>query len=155
MRFRLAIVAAALLLIGCKPDPCAETACDKGVCDQGECLCLAGYDGQDCRQLSRSRLIGTYNVGALCGPSAVLYDCEISAGGPLDHIIFDNLDDRGLPVTAKVQGLAVDIPVQAFGTWTIQGSGALDTSAQELSLDYLIDKGGGSLTTCLISLYPQ
>ncbi len=147
--------ALALLLAGCKQDPCAATTCVNGACNDGDCLCLNGYDGPTCSNLSRSRFLGAWTVGDLCGASASVYDCNISAGGAVETIVFDNIGDRGYAVNGFVQGVALDIPLQAYGVWTIQGSGLLDTAAQQLSLDYSIDFGGGSGATCLASFYPQ
>lgn len=155
MRIWFCLLAACLVLQACKQDPCAETACVNGACDTGDCLCLNGYDGADCSQLSRARYQGMWTVGELCGPTAVVYDCQIDAGGPVAAIVLDNLGDHGFAVNGLVHGLALDIPLQAYGVWTIQGSGVLDTNAREISLDYQIDRGGGDISTCLASLYPQ
>jgi hypothetical protein len=155
MRIQHIVVALALLLSACKPDPCKDTDCRNGTCEAGECLCLPGYDGTDCSQLSRERFLGNWTVSDLCGPSATIYDCRIESGGPLPEMVFENLGDQGLPVKATAQGLAFDIPLQPFGQWSIRGGGLLDTTAREISLDYTVDWGGGNSTTCLTSLYPQ
>jgi hypothetical protein len=149
------LVCLSLLGAGCRQDPCATTTCVHGACNDGDCLCLNGYDGPTCSSISRARYLGDWTVGDLCGSSAVVYDCRIGAGGAIEAIVLDNLGDRGYPVNGFVQGVSLDIPLQAYGVWTIQGSGLLDTAARQLSLDYSIDFGGGSGAACLASFYPQ
>ena len=156
MKHWVRVLAGVSLLSACtSKDPCLTTDCGFGTCEEGACICLTGYDGPNCATASRERFVGDWTVAETCEGNAVVYDCAITLGGNLSTILFQGLGGGGVAVTGTVSGLDVEIPEQYMMQGYILGRGSLDTAARVISVDYTIDPGTGTKTTCLATFYPQ
>ena len=143
--------------VGCKEtDPCAGVTCVQGGCLEGNCACNPGYEGLNCELEERQKFLGLWEAGDICMGGSHVYGVEIFRGDGIQDLRLAGLYQRVDTVEMKVQGLELNIDLQAFGIWTIQGHGAIDTSAipVTISMDYEIDFGGGNVDHCLLQLQP-
>lgn len=143
---------AGVSLSGCSDDPCETSPCDNGTCEDSGCVCASGYEGEFCDFESRTRWLGTWEVGDICRTVAVVYNLEISAGSAPNEIILNNLNEAGFATSGVVDGIDVTFPEQQFGTGAISGLGGIDLSTGIISLEYVVDDGNGNLQTCQASL---
>ena len=58
---------AAITYLACTKDKCNNVACQNGgACNNGSCICLTGYEGNNCEILSRNKFITQFNGGDSC-----------------------------------------------------------------------------------------
>lgn len=121
--FKLAAIAAlSLALVACESDPCKDATdrCLNGAeCDavDGGCLCAAGYEGDSCSVVSRTRFIGDYTAKEVATVGGISYDTDYTlviktASASLDKILIEQLsaDASGNSITATVSGSTFTAP---------------------------------------------
>lgn len=149
LRF-FAILSLVFFFLSCEKDPCETIDCGpNGVCVDGVCDCTPGYEGEFCTEEMAAKFTGNYNVSELCGSGSDVYFCMVSRiENTTDGIVFDNLYNRRVEVSATVNGNAIEIPLQAFDILIISGSGSLDPDTGIINLNILVDFGGGNEDSC-------
>jgi len=157
IRFTLMGIFLLWAFVGCKEaDPCAGIICLQGGCLEGVCACNPGYEGLNCELEERQKFLGLWEAGDICLGGSHVYEVEIFRGNGIQDLLLAGLYQRSDTVNAKVEGINLTVDLQAFGIWTIQGNGTIDTMANPvtISLDYEIDFGGGIVDHCLLQLQP-
>jgi hypothetical protein len=155
MAIRLLILLSLPLLVlsGCRQeDACTDVTCGNGTCLDGVCECAVGFDGPSCQTESRSRYLGSWEAGDICRTTAFVYDLVITSGASAGSIQLDNLNDKGVPLAANIDGLQIEVPTQGFQTGTISGAGGMDTTAVEITMEYRIQKDGFADEVCQVVL---
>lgn len=163
MKIRFGIHAIALLLLwtgfsGCQNDSqCKDLSCVNGTCEErsGSCACDDFFEGTNCDVLETEKFIGTWQVGDICTTGSAIYTSAISKGPQQGTVVIANLFNESNPVTATIDGPDLDIADQAFGVWTISGTGGIDPDASTITIEYVVDQGGGSTITCQAALTLQ
>lgn len=144
-----------IMLLGCTPNPCKEVSCENGACQEGTCLCFEGFEGPTCAVQMRNKFFGNWTIGDICNNASNVYDGSIQAGQGVNGIQILGLQQMSNTVQATIIGNELEIPLQVFGTWTIQGNGGMDTIANIVSIDYQLDYGNGFGLSCLASFTPR
>ena len=76
-------------------------------CVDGNCYCQAGYEGDNCDELSYLKYVGSYNVSENCtttfgGFVNQFYSTSMSVGFDIDILTINNFSNRGLPVDVNI-----------------------------------------------------
>lgn len=147
---RLLVLSASFLgltLTGCK-DECKDVVCQNGgTCEEGTCLCVSGYEGENCETEVRAKFIGSYSVSESCQSGNYNFNFNITASSAsVTSIIINNFYDIGINVTANISGTTVTIPnqtvTQSGSALNVSGSGQLNGNI--LTLTYTISSGSDS-----------
>jgi EGF-like domain len=153
-RIFLLLLTLTLLGEGCK-NPCKDVTCSgQGTCDEGNCLCTAGYEGEDCELRLNDRYDGTYALVESCSTGPNEYECAVISpeDAPLD-IRFSNLLNASIETRAVVSedGSTFTIPSQPFLSATISGSGTINSAGTEMTVTYTVVVFSNT-TTCTATL---
>ena len=163
--FSVKFIAAAVIAGGmmftfasCEDDPCKDVTCVNGEAvasgDDCACDCDAGYEGDDCTTLTRSKFVGTWGVSEDCSLSnPAAYTVTITADASNnDKILIDGLWQLfNNPVVATVDGNELTIASQEpdgddffiNGSGTIVVNGAVST----ITATYNVEDRTGTTTT--------
>ena len=138
-----------LIIQSCKKDLCKSTICNNGAtCEEGICNCATGYEGTNCDDLWRDKLLGDYTYEADCtngqyGPTDISF--KASADNKNEMIIDEfNYD---FPLVIRMTGeKTMEFPLQAVCDVCpeFQGSGSVDEQGVvRISFDF-VDQSYGS-----------
>lgn len=128
-----------LTFVACDNQSCENVRCPFGrTCVLGDCLCPAGYEGDNCNILSRDKYLGTYQVNENCAnrPSGGFFFSTITIGSDDFKVNIGNMANTGLFAEAFVTGNFVQIPSQNLGATTISGSGEFFPNTNTMRLQY-------------------
>lgn len=145
----------AIGLSSCGKEPCDGIDCGTGECFEGACICDSLYEGFNCGVLVTEKYKGAWTAGDICGASSSVYSVDITDGGDIGQIVISSYGPDRLPVIVEARATDLRIPTQAYGQAVISGSGGLADTDDVITLDYLVDYGGGSSTNCLTTLEKQ
>lgn len=153
---RIPLQIACLLLLAviagsCSSDPC-ELDCGTGECLEGECVCDSLHEGDLCELLATEKFLGAWTTGEICNSNSDVHESIVQAGNSEGQLTIDAFGPDRLPVGARVSGQDLIIPIQAYGQATIEGSGGFGTDSTFITLEYLVDYGGGVLKNCIGTL---
>jgi hypothetical protein len=126
----------ALLFAGCNTaDPCINVSClNYGLCANGTCVCVGGYEGENCELRIRDRLLGTYEGQEVCTDVAPYsYPLFIAEGTEGGHsIVIGNFANRVIGVKANIESGGIVIPLQTIqvqsGSVTVDGLATISDS---------------------------
>ena len=96
-------------------DKCRKVICYNGaVCNDGTCICLAGYEGDDCGTETREKFLGTYNVTDNCNNGNAPYTANIAAAGDsINTVLIANFNNSfSNSIVATISANNIDIPLQ-------------------------------------------
>ncbi|MFN0202192.1 MAG: hypothetical protein ACKVTZ_11765 [Bacteroidia bacterium] len=104
------------LITSCNRDACKEVSCmNGGFCNQGECLCPAGFEGEECEKWLLQRFLGTYLPTYDCVNTELAVVIE-QKPNHFDKLNITNLGDYAcneiIRLEARVQGDSIFIPLQ-------------------------------------------
>lgn len=116
---------------------------------------MKGFEGANCTQRSKDKFLGEWTVGEICATGSTVYETNIVSGDEIDQVWIQNLKDTSMVVEARVQGTLIQFPSQTYGQWVLDGSGQIDTTANQISMDCTVDFGAGTRQTCLLTFYPH
>jgi hypothetical protein len=146
-----------LLWSGCNTnDPCFTVSClNFGLCADGTCVCVGGYEGENCESLIRDRLLGIHEGQEACTDVApYTYPLFIAEGtGGVQSIVIGNFSNRVIGVNASIQSGGIVIPQQTIqvqsGSVTVEGTGTISDST--LFFYFTLVDGNGS-TECNLTV---
>lgn len=147
-----------ILIVDCG----AVTCTNGGVCVDGSCVCPNGYDGIDCANVSRTKVIGNYDIVRSCAVgSTVSWSAALEeVPGNIAQFQFTDFAGSFLElIYGEMTGATTfDIPEQVVSrsngdTFTLSGEGEYNTSTQVVTLTYTITDGTDS-ETCDMTLTP-
>ncbi|HXH19172.1 MAG TPA: hypothetical protein VNJ07_08815 [Chitinophagales bacterium] len=133
-----------LLFNSCsEEDKCKDITClNGGVCVDGVCInCDAGYEGNLCETVSRTKFLGTYSVRDSCTSSGIsTYSITIDTSSVgIDKVLVSNFWDLfSSPVRASIDVDDITIPAQEpdnDGFW-VAGDGT--KSGNTINVTYVI-----------------
>lgn len=142
----------AVTVSSCNEDKCKAIVCAYGgVCSDGMCLCLSGYEGNQCETITRTRYLGVWNVtedGTYS--NATQYPLSIE-GSPdkITEIRIKNFRNSFLQdVHALVKGDTITIPDQTIGERSVKGFGYIEDDLKygvngKLTLRYMVREPNG------------
>lgn len=142
-------------LTGCK-DECKDVACQNGgTCEEGTCICVAGYEGENCETEMRSKFLASYTVAENCNINGNFnYDMTISTSATaVSNVVINNFYGVGATVSASIAGTTITIPNQTVTTqgvaFTFSGSGQINGNILTLSYTASVGADAESCTaTC-------
>ncbi len=130
----------------CNPDPCEKVICNNnGTCNEGVCSCEAGYEGETCDILSRTKTVSDWNVeedGSLS--AADNYDVTITANSnDAKAIYIGNMYNAfSNAVNATVNGNVITIDRQEpdGDGYFVRGTGTIDESVtpNRINFEYTV-----------------
>lgn len=106
--------------------------------------CETGYEGSDCRTLSRAKFIGQWKGSEECNDNDEDYTISITTNSTNDLTInYTNVNNKNFVATGKiVSGNELHIEGNAIGTGggkiNFSGSALLDESSGTITVNYLI-----------------
>ncbi|RMG72623.1 MAG: hypothetical protein D6722_05130 [Bacteroidetes bacterium] len=138
-----------ITFLGCKPDPCAEVACENGgTCMEGSCECPEGFSGDHCELFDYSQYLGTYQVAYggcfSTSPNHTVAIEQVSSDSR--EVYLYRLGDYACPagelrLTGSLSGQQLSLPEQSVDcggiVYTFRGEGALVGGGQ-LSLSFTV-----------------
>lgn len=130
-----------LLLWGCN-SVCDGVECNNGNCADGECVCLDGYEGDDCSLTANGKFSGAYVYTRICESSNNPFQDSVTVApvtGTTDRITFSGLDGFGeLSAVLKFDGVEFQISRQEVGGGISfeSISGTISTDAATINLNY-------------------
>ncbi len=152
----LSVLFSNLALNSCNRDKCKDVICAAGrECWDGFCICPAGYEGENCDTVSRTKIIGNYFVGENCPTSGSQnYYSQITEGYQIEQVEISNIANSGLFCTANISENSILIPSQAVGGMQIEGQGSFNPQLNQITLymDYNIS---GTLKQCSLTMVKQ
>lgn len=130
-----------LFLTNC--NKCSDVECQNGgTCNDGYCDCAIGFSGPECNLEERAQYLGTFTAEGNCtsqGQSYIIIERNSTRG---DKITIQNLDDRGVDVTAEANKEKFIFEEQTFLDGTILGEGAWEEG--KLKVTYTVHRPSGS-----------
>ncbi len=138
-----------LTISSCTTDKCEGVICQNGgTCNDGSCACTTGYEGTNCQTRISEKFIGTYGGTETC---------DGSGASPIS-ILITSLADPALirinykeALRANVSGNEITIPLQFFGTGTLEeaysGTGTLNGNTITLGI-ITTDVTTSSVSSC-------
>jgi hypothetical protein len=130
-------VAALLLLSAC-------TATFLSSCKDKIKSCATGYEGSDCKTLTRSKFIGQWKGNEQCNSDEQDYIISITTNNSNDLTInYTNINNKSFVATGKVTNTnEIHLDGSATGTGggkiTFSGSAVLDETDGTITVNYLI-----------------
>jgi EGF-like domain len=153
----VAVAASSFFFAGCPVDPCDPKKVDcgaNGTCLEGLCTCAAGYEGDKCDLLSRTKMIynaynvtGTYSVDSAgvrtTNAAAQSYVSDITAGAKDAEVKVSKFADYGSValVVSSVNVNKLTIAPQTLGGSEFSGTGVYDPATKKVSFTYKVTKG--------------
>ena len=135
---------------------CSSSECSlpNGECVDDQCVCMPGYEGENCQTEQRQAFLGTYTVNESCDNGTDSYQMVVSAGEFAFNVVFENLVNTGANVVGVVSGNNVLINAQTFdlgGGNSLFLSGTGSIAGSELSLSCTIYENGGNADVCTMT----
>ena len=138
-------------------DPCKDVDCNEtkgGTCLDGTCNCTSatGYEGDDCKTLSRAKFINVWTVSSNSCVGGGGWQVSISGGSTDTKITLSNFShlicgSGDIIVSANITGTnTFEIPSQVVCGGTFSGSGTI--SGNQITISYNYDDGAGDTGTC-------
>lgn len=118
-------------------------------CSKDE-TCNVGYEGDDCKTLSRAKFIGQWHGTEVCTQGDDEYNIVISAGSSSDvSIVYNNVYNQQFTATGTMTGThGFSFSGNGIGTGggnvTFSGTASLDQSTGKLTVTYTVQSGIGS-----------
>jgi hypothetical protein len=140
------ILTASLLTIG------TFSAITFSSCSKDDKVCNVGYEGTDCKTLSRTKFVGTWQGSESCTVGTDNYTIQLSAGsGSEITLIYTNVYNQNFTASGTMTGTnGFSFSGNGIGTGggsvTFSGTGALDSSTGVLTVNYTIT--GTTSNTC-------
>ncbi|GIV33914.1 MAG: hypothetical protein KatS3mg031_1449 [Chitinophagales bacterium] len=156
-RCALAMAVGICMLPACD-DSCSDVICSapNSTCVEGRCVCIAGYEGANCDQLSYVKFEGSYQVSENClsssgGSQNKTYSASIyRSGSRIDIITINNLGSLGIAADATiVDATRLYLSRQNAGLTTINGGqGTYEETTRRIRLEYQYNVGGSVAYEC-------
>jgi hypothetical protein len=159
--FYIALFATCFIAINssCTRDKSNSISCvNGGVYNNGSCTCPIGYQGTNCQTISRQAFLGNWTAtGKGTITEGAQYPVSVQAGNPdINDITFTNLSPNYTsPVNAYVINSNLYIPYQTQQGNSIQGTGALTTTASGTTIvisDTVTNLTTNTITVTVITL---
>lgn len=142
----------------CESDPCEDVTCVNGTAvasgDNCNCDCDAGYEGDDCTTLSRTKFVGTYTVADACSESgAGTYTVTITASSTeVDKVLISNFwGAYSNNVIATVDGNTLTIANQDPDSdgYPVSGTGTYSATNNTITVNYTVtETASGDTDVC-------
>lgn len=106
--------------------------------------CAMGYEGTDCKTLTRAKFIGQWKGSEQCNKDAQDYIVSITVNGNNDLMVnYTNVNNKNFVATGKVISAdEIHLDGSAIGTGggkiTFSGSLVLDETEGKITVNYLI-----------------
>lgn len=120
-------------IISCDDKSCDDVVCGVNQnCFKGNCLCINGYEGQDCQDLAADKYIGDFNISQSCSQGSgtfVTFGSVQTDGSPVNELLFYNFLGLGQTAYAYIgtdqsgNGNYIQFPTQNLGAAEIAGEG--------------------------------
>lgn len=138
------ILTASLLTIG------AFSAVTFTSCSKDDEVCPTGYEGSDCKTLSRTKFIGSWKGSEQCSTGDDNYTIVISAGSGSElSIIYNNVYNQQFTATGNITGTnGFTFEGTGAGGVTFSGTGTLNTGTGQLAVTYTIYTGSILTNSC-------
>lgn len=130
---------------------CAGVTCfNGGICRYGFCDCPAGYEGPTCASRTSARYSGVFIATEACDISGTFdYTVWVYETTNPTIVEFENLYNYGQITAAYIiDASRFDIPSQNMAGLNITGSGTLNTSNDEIVLNYNLTFPDGEVGIC-------
>jgi hypothetical protein len=113
--------------------------------------CDEGYEGSDCKTMTRTKFIGQFKGPETCTVGSDNYTVTVSAGSAdALTIVFGNVYNQGFTVTAKVSGSSFTVAEQTVGSSgsKASGSGSISGDGTQLTFTYSVTPTAGVANAC-------
>lgn len=119
-------------------------------CSKDEKVCEAGYEGKDCKTLSRDKFIGSWKGAEECTIGTDNYTISITAAtGSEVKIIYSNVYNQDFTATGTMTGPnGFSFNGDASGGVTFSGTATHDAGTGRLTVNYSVETGGVTTNTC-------
>lgn len=112
-------------------------------CNKDDKKCNVGYEGKDCKTLSRDKFIGTWNGLENCTLGTDNYTVSVTASGTSEvQIVIGNVYNQGFIATGSITGEQTMSFNGSEGDITYSGTGKINTANGDLELTYNISNAG-------------
>ncbi len=148
MTAMLGVATLSMVFTSCTEDKCKDVVCENGgLCnvDDGTCDCPAGYEGESCESLSKTKFIKNWNATdtETGSTTPLVYTCLIADGATIDDVIVSaDFSDSYFTntISATVTGNTITIPNQQPDNdgYSVTGSGTYNETTGNIDWDYSI-----------------
>lgn len=147
-------------------DPCAQANCDPIRTDsclvlnfnEARCICLTGFEGDQCDDRWEDKFLDTYTAAEICNGTSEVFTLEIKIGpDPMTVALqgFNNQSGVATTVVGKMINATVfDIQQQFMAFGTVSGAGQRQGDGL-VNLNYQIITANQDTLVCTAALSPQ
>jgi hypothetical protein len=142
----IASLAFGMFVMNACTDPCNDVEClNGGICDEGDCICAAGYEGEDCGVEMRTKFIGSYNIVDSCEPASRTSTISTSSSD-VKKVLISNIIDATLGGTAvaEIDGTKITIAEQnvtdnSSDIWSVKGlnTGTFTNNSFQITVQFV------------------
>jgi len=135
----------------CIPDHCKDTVCNNGgVCVEGHCSCPNGYEGVNCTEVWSARFPGSWSAIDVVEDDTTTYTASLIDNGYPDQFLIMNLSNEFDSILCRRTSYYDFSLKEAQEIDTVTsiryGSGAIDSSAKNISFSYTLRLKDSSVT---------
>jgi hypothetical protein len=144
MRKARLILSASLLTIG------TFSAVTFSSCSKDDKICNVGYEGEDCKTLSRTKFVGKWGGTELCTIGDDTYTIEIAAGSGSDlTLVYTNVYNDNYTATGTITGTnGFSFSGTAAGGVTFSGTATYENGTGRLVVVYKVMTGSVETNSC-------
>lgn len=119
-------------------------------CSKDDEICPVGYEGDDCKTLSRAKFIGNWSGTEDCTIGDDSYSIEIVASSASEiQVTYKNLYNDGYTATGTMTGTnGFSFTGTAAGGVTFSGTAELNEATGKLTVDYKVMTGTVETNAC-------
>lgn len=119
-------------------------------CSKDDKVCATGYEGEDCKTLSRTKFVGSWRGTEECTAGDDNYTIQIAAGTGNDlSLIYSNVYNQNFTATGTVTGPnGFTFEGTGAGSVTFSGTAVYNASTGQLVVDYKIYTGSVLTNSC-------
>lgn len=119
-------------------------------CSSDEKVCDVGYEGKDCKTLSRDKFIGDWKGTEECEIGSDEYTISIAPStGSEVKIIYKNVYNQDFTATGTMTGVnGFSFDGSASGGVTFTGIGTFDPTTNRLTVEYSVSTSGVLTNSC-------
>ncbi len=156
-------LSSSIIFDSCKEDPCENVTClNGGICNEGICECADGYEGENCSDSWRDKMIRNYDGQSICEqtPSDMFFatieadnscsNCNNSINISIDLELEMNAElitstTFNIPTQIIYQDQYIELMGSGSGTYNPDGT---------ITIELVIDDGTISDYSCTLTLTP-